>query len=212
MALIPMTCSLPSHHNAGFPEKAVDHYQQAIQLSPSHHVAVVNLGRLYRSLGENSMAEEWYRRYSTFSPPSRPPGAISSFHRLLSCRDRQAFRTGAHVTNSSDRTVRQGSHVLTALTPTAEATVLAHQAWGGRFSTLISPIFWSRGLQYNMKQQFQCGNRCKAATLSEPEQVSHYCYYRLLRLSCQSQAFTGMTLIQNRVSSSNYLTGQSSLC
>lgn len=38
------------------------HYQQAIQLSPSHHVAVVNLGRLYRSLGENSKAEEWYRR------------------------------------------------------------------------------------------------------------------------------------------------------
>ncbi|XP_052031290.1 protein O-mannosyl-transferase TMTC1 isoform X3 [Apodemus sylvaticus] len=48
--------------DSGFPEKAVDHYQQAIQLSPSHHVAVVNLGRLYRSLGENSMAEEWYRR------------------------------------------------------------------------------------------------------------------------------------------------------
>lgn len=52
----------PPHHTAGFPEKAVAHYQQAIQLSPSHHVAVVNLGRLYRSLGENSMAEEWYRR------------------------------------------------------------------------------------------------------------------------------------------------------
>lgn len=48
--------------DAGFPEKAVAHYQQAIQLSPRHHVAVVNLGRLYRSLGENSKAEEWYRR------------------------------------------------------------------------------------------------------------------------------------------------------
>uniref|UniRef100_A0A8C6H468 dolichyl-phosphate-mannose--protein mannosyltransferase n=1 Tax=Mus spicilegus TaxID=10103 RepID=A0A8C6H468_MUSSI len=48
--------------DSGFPEKAVAHYQQAIQLSPSHHVAVVNLGRLYRSLGENSKAEEWYRR------------------------------------------------------------------------------------------------------------------------------------------------------
>uniref|UniRef100_A0ABK0M0Z1 dolichyl-phosphate-mannose--protein mannosyltransferase n=1 Tax=Rattus norvegicus TaxID=10116 RepID=A0ABK0M0Z1_RAT len=48
--------------DSGFPEKAVAHYQQAIQLSPSHHVAVVNLGRLHRSLGENSMAEEWYRR------------------------------------------------------------------------------------------------------------------------------------------------------
>ncbi|XP_028748235.2 protein O-mannosyl-transferase TMTC1 isoform X3 [Peromyscus leucopus] len=48
--------------DSGSPEKAVAHYQQAIQLSPSHHVAVVNLGRLYRSLGENSMAEEWYKR------------------------------------------------------------------------------------------------------------------------------------------------------
>ncbi|XP_008064456.1 transmembrane and TPR repeat-containing protein 1 [Carlito syrichta] len=48
--------------DSGFPEKAVAHYQQAIKLSPGHHVAMVNLGRLYRSLGENSMAEEWYKR------------------------------------------------------------------------------------------------------------------------------------------------------
>ncbi|KAM7335733.1 hypothetical protein ACRRTK_006210 [Alexandromys fortis] len=48
--------------DSGSPEKAVAHYQQAIQLNPSHHVAVVNLGRLYRSLGENSVAEEWYKR------------------------------------------------------------------------------------------------------------------------------------------------------
>lgn len=46
----------------GAPEKAVVHYQQAITLSPSHHVAMVNLGRLYRSLGDNGMAEEWYKR------------------------------------------------------------------------------------------------------------------------------------------------------
>uniref|UniRef100_A0A286XJA6 dolichyl-phosphate-mannose--protein mannosyltransferase n=1 Tax=Cavia porcellus TaxID=10141 RepID=A0A286XJA6_CAVPO len=48
--------------DSGSPEKAVAHYQQAVTLSPSHHVAMVNLGRLYRSLGENSMAEEWYKR------------------------------------------------------------------------------------------------------------------------------------------------------
>ena len=53
---------VPPHPNAGSPEKAVAHYQQAIKLNPSHHVAVVNLGRLYRSLGENSVAEEWYKR------------------------------------------------------------------------------------------------------------------------------------------------------
>lgn len=83
----------PSHHTAGFPEKAVAHYQQAIQLSPSHHVAVVNLGRLYRSLGENSKAEEWYRRYSPSPPLSWPSEAISSFHRHLSSWNRQALRT-----------------------------------------------------------------------------------------------------------------------
>uniref|UniRef100_A0A8C6FNB3 Protein O-mannosyl-transferase TMTC1 n=2 Tax=Moschus moschiferus TaxID=68415 RepID=A0A8C6FNB3_MOSMO len=48
--------------DTGFPEKAVAHYQQAIKLSPSHHVAMVNLGRLYRSLGDNSVAEDWYKR------------------------------------------------------------------------------------------------------------------------------------------------------
>ncbi|XP_064447524.1 protein O-mannosyl-transferase TMTC1 isoform X3 [Mirounga angustirostris] len=48
--------------DTGSPEKAVAHYQQAITLSPSHHVAMVNLGRLYRSLGDNSVAEEWYKR------------------------------------------------------------------------------------------------------------------------------------------------------
>uniref|UniRef100_A0A8C8XSF6 Protein O-mannosyl-transferase TMTC1 n=1 Tax=Panthera leo TaxID=9689 RepID=A0A8C8XSF6_PANLE len=48
--------------DTGSPEKAVAHYQQAITLSPGHHVAMVNLGRLYRSLGENSLAEEWYKR------------------------------------------------------------------------------------------------------------------------------------------------------
>lgn len=57
-------CSALAHAPlaVGSPEKAVAHYQQAITLSPSHDVAMVNLGRLYRSLGDNSMAEEWYKR------------------------------------------------------------------------------------------------------------------------------------------------------
>ncbi|XP_069894367.1 protein O-mannosyl-transferase TMTC1 isoform X1 [Dipodomys merriami] len=46
----------------GSPEKAAAHYREAIRLSPGHHVAMVNLGRLYRSLGENSLAEECYKR------------------------------------------------------------------------------------------------------------------------------------------------------
>ncbi|KAM4883341.1 LOW QUALITY PROTEIN: protein O-mannosyl-transferase TMTC1-like [Thomomys bottae] len=45
----------------GSPEKAAAHYREAVRLSPGHHVAMVNLGRLYRSLGENSLAEECYK-------------------------------------------------------------------------------------------------------------------------------------------------------
>ncbi|XP_067392374.1 protein O-mannosyl-transferase TMTC1 isoform X3 [Emydura macquarii macquarii] len=48
--------------DTGTPEKAVSHYQQAIWLSPNHYVAMVNLGRLYRSLGQNKEAEAWYKR------------------------------------------------------------------------------------------------------------------------------------------------------
>ncbi|XP_010627274.1 protein O-mannosyl-transferase TMTC1 isoform X2 [Fukomys damarensis] len=48
--------------DSGSPEKAAAHYQQAVTLSPHHYVAMVNLGRLYRSLGENGVAEEWYKR------------------------------------------------------------------------------------------------------------------------------------------------------
>lgn len=86
------------------------------------------------------MAEEWYRRYSP-SPLSWPPGAISSFHGLLRCWNRQAFRTGANVANSGGRTAWQCSYELTALALTAEATVLLRV--GGSFYTLISPVFWS---------------------------------------------------------------------
>ncbi|NXG64925.1 TMTC1 protein, partial [Hemiprocne comata] len=48
--------------DSGAPEQAVSHYRQAILLSPTHHVAMVNLGRLHRSLGQNREAEVWYKR------------------------------------------------------------------------------------------------------------------------------------------------------
>uniref|UniRef100_A0A8C0UU90 dolichyl-phosphate-mannose--protein mannosyltransferase n=1 Tax=Cyanistes caeruleus TaxID=156563 RepID=A0A8C0UU90_CYACU len=48
--------------DTGSPEKAMSHYRQAILLSPAHHVAMVNLGRLHRSLGQNKEAEVWYKR------------------------------------------------------------------------------------------------------------------------------------------------------
>uniref|UniRef100_A0A670YK17 dolichyl-phosphate-mannose--protein mannosyltransferase n=1 Tax=Pseudonaja textilis TaxID=8673 RepID=A0A670YK17_PSETE len=48
--------------DTGSPETAVSHYQKAIEFSPGHHVAMVNLGRLYRSLGQNKDAEVWYKR------------------------------------------------------------------------------------------------------------------------------------------------------
>ncbi|XP_068047016.1 protein O-mannosyl-transferase TMTC1 isoform X1 [Anomalospiza imberbis] len=48
--------------DTGSPERAMSHYRQAILLSPTHHVAMVNLGRLHRSLGQNKEAEVWYKR------------------------------------------------------------------------------------------------------------------------------------------------------
>ncbi|NXG11268.1 TMTC1 protein, partial [Sakesphorus luctuosus] len=48
--------------DTGSPERAMSHYRQAIHLSPAHHVAMVNLGRLHRSLGQNKEAEVWYKR------------------------------------------------------------------------------------------------------------------------------------------------------
>ncbi|NXL47353.1 TMTC1 protein, partial [Podilymbus podiceps] len=48
--------------DTGAPERAVSHYRQAIRQSPAHHVAMVNLGRLHRSLGQNKEAEVWYKR------------------------------------------------------------------------------------------------------------------------------------------------------
>ncbi|XP_051483847.1 protein O-mannosyl-transferase TMTC1 isoform X2 [Apus apus] len=48
--------------DTGAPEQAVSHYRQAILLSPTHHVAMVNLGRLHRSLRQNREAEVWYKR------------------------------------------------------------------------------------------------------------------------------------------------------
>uniref|UniRef100_A0A8D2QIU3 dolichyl-phosphate-mannose--protein mannosyltransferase n=1 Tax=Zonotrichia albicollis TaxID=44394 RepID=A0A8D2QIU3_ZONAL len=49
--------------DTGSPERAMSHYRQAILLSPAHHVAMVNLGRLHRSLGQNKEAEVWYKRF-----------------------------------------------------------------------------------------------------------------------------------------------------
>ncbi|KAM9311466.1 protein O-mannosyl-transferase TMTC1 [Gastrophryne carolinensis] len=46
----------------GAPQKAVSHYLQALKLRPDHHVAMLNLGRLYRSLNQNAEAEMWYKK------------------------------------------------------------------------------------------------------------------------------------------------------
>lgn len=48
--------------DVGAPQKAVSHYHIALQLRPNHHVAMLNLGRLYRSLNQNSEAEMWYKK------------------------------------------------------------------------------------------------------------------------------------------------------
>ncbi|XP_069821677.1 protein O-mannosyl-transferase TMTC1 isoform X1 [Dendropsophus ebraccatus] len=48
--------------DVGSPQKAVSHYLLALRLRPNHHVAMLNLGRLYRSLNQNSEAEMWYKK------------------------------------------------------------------------------------------------------------------------------------------------------
>ncbi|XP_075711870.1 protein O-mannosyl-transferase TMTC1 [Rhinoderma darwinii] len=48
--------------DVGVPQKAVSHYLLALRLRPNHHVAMLNLGRLYRSLNQNSEAETWYKK------------------------------------------------------------------------------------------------------------------------------------------------------
>ncbi|XP_075066641.1 protein O-mannosyl-transferase TMTC1 [Mixophyes fleayi] len=48
--------------DVGVPQKAVSHYLLALRLRPDHHVAMLNLGRLYRSLNQNAEAEMWYRK------------------------------------------------------------------------------------------------------------------------------------------------------
>ncbi|XP_069619119.1 protein O-mannosyl-transferase TMTC1 [Ranitomeya imitator] len=48
--------------DVGAPQKAISHYLLALQLRPNHHVAMLNLGRLYRSLNQNSEAEMWYKK------------------------------------------------------------------------------------------------------------------------------------------------------
>eukprot|EP00066_Takifugu_rubripes_P025298 XP_011614564.1 PREDICTED: transmembrane and TPR repeat-containing protein 1 isoform X3 [Takifugu rubripes] len=48
--------------DTGEDEMAVDHYQQAIRLKPTHYIAMVNLGRLLRLNNKNQDAEFWYKR------------------------------------------------------------------------------------------------------------------------------------------------------
>ncbi|MEE6478129.1 hypothetical protein FKM82_011750 [Ascaphus truei] len=46
----------------GAPQEAMSHYLITLRLRPDHHVAMLNLGRLHRSLDQNTEAETWYKR------------------------------------------------------------------------------------------------------------------------------------------------------
>ncbi|XP_060759371.1 protein O-mannosyl-transferase TMTC1 isoform X2 [Neoarius graeffei] len=48
--------------DTGDGERAAVHYQHAVQLKPSHYVAMVNLARLLRSSNGSKEAEIWYKR------------------------------------------------------------------------------------------------------------------------------------------------------
>ena len=48
---------------SGRPKDALSAYEKALQLDPGHVTALTSLGRVYRSLGQDSKAEDLFRRY-----------------------------------------------------------------------------------------------------------------------------------------------------
>lgn len=60
--LISIPWNGPRASPSGDGERAAVHYQHAVQLKPSHYVAMVNLARLMRSSNGSKEAEIWYKR------------------------------------------------------------------------------------------------------------------------------------------------------
>lgn len=107
----------------GAPERAVSHYRQAIHLSPTHHVAMVNLGRLHRSLGQNKEAEAWYKRALKVSRKAEilsPLGALyyntGRYEEAL-----QVYREAASLQPSNKETRLALAQVLAMMGRTKEA-------------------------------------------------------------------------------------------
>ncbi|PKU39208.1 transmembrane and tpr repeat-containing protein hypothetical protein [Limosa lapponica baueri] len=107
----------------GAPERAVSHYRQAIRLSPAHHVAMVNLGRLHRSLGQNKEAEVWYKRALKVS---RKPEILSPLGALYYNTGRyeealQVYREAASLQPSNKEIRLALAQVLAMMGRTKEA-------------------------------------------------------------------------------------------
>ncbi|CAN8212674.1 unnamed protein product [Coccothraustes coccothraustes] len=109
--------------DTGSPERAMSHYRQAIVLSPAHHVAMVNLGRLHRSLGQNKEAEVWYKRALKVSRKAEilsPLGALyyntGRYEEAL-----QVYREAAALQPSSKDTRLALAQVLAMMGRTKEA-------------------------------------------------------------------------------------------
>ncbi|XP_010712673.1 protein O-mannosyl-transferase TMTC1 [Meleagris gallopavo] len=109
--------------DTGAPERAVSHYRQAIHLSPTHHVAMVNLGRLHRSLGQNKEAEAWYKRALKVSRKAEilsPLGALyyntGRYEEAL-----QVYREAALLQPSNKETRLALAQVLAMMGRTKEA-------------------------------------------------------------------------------------------
>ncbi|XP_077034400.1 protein O-mannosyl-transferase TMTC1 isoform X2 [Agelaius phoeniceus] len=109
--------------DTGSPERAMSHYRQAILLSPAHHVAMVNLGRLHRSLGQNKEAEVWYKRALKVSRKAEilsPLGALyyntGRYEEAL-----QVYREAAALQPSSKDTRLALAQVLAMMGRTKEA-------------------------------------------------------------------------------------------
>ncbi|NXA79253.1 TMTC1 protein, partial [Thryothorus ludovicianus] len=118
--------------DTGSPERAMSHYRQAILLSPAHHVAMVNLGRLHRSLGQNKEAEVWYKRALKVSRKAEilsPLGALfyntGRYEEAL-----QVYREAAALQPSNKDTRLALAQVLAMMGRTKEAEKMTNHILG----------------------------------------------------------------------------------
>ncbi|XP_063785246.1 protein O-mannosyl-transferase TMTC1 [Pseudophryne corroboree] len=115
--------------DVGAPRKAVSHYLLALRLRPDHHVAMLNLGRLYRSLNQNAEAEMWYKKALQISQDIdviTPLGAL--YYNTEKYDEALRLYTEASALHPGSVQIRLSlAQVQTVMGRTEEAVALARQ-------------------------------------------------------------------------------------